>query len=289
MIKKGLFFLFIFWVLPMGPAQSRPKTKLWSFWNKIGSNNQNIDHGPWDTILKKYLVVNEEEVYLFHYSKVSQKDKELLTNYLKGLEKTPIRSYSKAQQYPYWFNLYNALTVKVILDHYPVNSIRDIDISPGWFSNGPWKKKLLNIEGQKVSLDDIEHRILRPIWKDPRIQYGVNCASIGCPNLMPHAFTALNTDKLLNLGAKNFINHPRGARVNKKGELIASSIYHWFEEDFGGSEEGVITHLKQYAKANLKSRLKTVSEIEDHDYDWNLNGVEKSLTKKSYNTKREKD
>ena len=71
----------------------------------------------------------------------------------------------------------------MVLEHYPVKSIRDIDISPGFFASGPWGAKLATVEGEKISLDEIEHRILRPIWKDPRIHYAVNCASLGCPNL----------------------------------------------------------------------------------------------------------
>ena len=104
---------------------------------------------------------------------------------------------SRDEQLAYWINLYNALTVKVILDHYPVKSILDIDISPGWFSIGPWGKKLVAVEGVEISLDDIEHRILRPIWRDPRIHYALNCAAVGCPNLLREAFTGATAEVLL--------------------------------------------------------------------------------------------
>ncbi len=91
----------------------------------------------------------------------------------------------RAEQFPFWINLYNALTVKVVLDHYPVEIIRDIDISPGLFADGPWGKKLVTVEGEALSLDDIEHRILRPIWKDPRLHYVLNCAALGVPIFSP--------------------------------------------------------------------------------------------------------
>ncbi len=168
--------------------------------------------------------------------------------------------------------LYNALTVKVVLDHYPVDGIRDIDFSPGLFADGPWDKKLVEIEGEDVSLNDIEHRILRPIWRDPRIHYAVNCASIGCPNLQPTAFTAANTDALLAAAAQAYVNHPRGARV-EGGKLIVSSIYVWFQEDFGGNDAGVISHLRRYADPGLRSRLSRIERIGDHFYDWSLNGA----------------
>ena len=95
-----------------------------------------------------------------------------------------------------------------MLRFYPVDSIRDI--SSGFFSPGPWKKELLNVEGQSLTLNDIEHRILRPIWQDPRIHYAVNCASLGCPNLPVIAFSEDNTDAMLDRAAQQFINHPRG-------------------------------------------------------------------------------
>ncbi|HER63264.1 MAG TPA: DUF547 domain-containing protein, partial [Desulfobacteraceae bacterium] len=167
---------------------------------------------------------------------------------------------------------YNALTVQVILNHYPVKSIMDIDISPGFFSNGPWDAKLLTIKGEKVSLNDIEHRILRPIFKDNRIHYAVNCASLGCPDLQPVAYTAANTEKLLEAGARAYINSPRGARM-EKGRLYVSSIYKWFRVDFGGSEDGVIKHLLQYAEDDLAESLRTYDKGLRDDYDWSLNDL----------------
>src|SRR6185436_17606316 len=142
-----------------------------------------------------------------------------LDAYLERLQAVKVMQFSRPEQRAYWANLYNATTVQVILEHYPVESITKINISPGFFAKGPWKKKLLKIEGEEVSLDDIEHRILRPLWKDPRTHYSVNCASVGCPNLLPRAFTAGNMEEMLDEGARTYVNHPRGARV-KDGTLI---------------------------------------------------------------------
>ena len=119
-----------------------------------------------------------------------------------------------------------------MLSHFPLASIGDINISPGLFVRGPWGAKILTVEGEKLSLDDIEHRILRPIWKDNRVHYALNCASLGCPNLQPTAYTSENSEALLDNGARDFINHPRGVSI-QKGKLQVSSIYVWFQEDFG--------------------------------------------------------
>ena len=164
--------------------------------------------------------------------------------------------------------------MKVVLDHYPVKSIRNINLSSGplgFFSGGPWKAKLIKIEGEEVSLDDIEHRILRPIWRDSRVHYAVNCASIGCPNLQPKPFTADNTESALDKAARDYINHPRGAKVISNDKIKISSIYDWFREDFGGSREGVLQHLEKYAEPSLTQRLESFQGKIDYQYDWTLN------------------
>jgi len=160
----------------------------------------------------------------------------------------------------------------IILQYYPVKSIKDIDISPGIFNDGPWDAKLLKIEGLDISLNDIEHRILRPIWRDNRVHYAVNCASLGCPNLQPQAYTADNLEEFLEKGARQFINHPRGVKF-VRDKLQVSSIYFWFQEDFGDSKEGVIKHLEKYLADSKIQKLKTLQKGMKHQYDWSLNGT----------------
>ena len=258
-------------LVPAVPADAAPRADLWKRWTAHQPNaTATVDHGVWDRLLKKHVIVRGGRANLLRYASFTAADRAALNAYIARLEKTPISRYSRREQLAYWLNLYNALTVKVVLDRYPVRSIRDIDISPGLFADGPWGKKLLTIEGQAVSLDDIEHRILRPIWRDPRIHYAVNCASIGCPDLFPEAITASNADAYLTRGARDYINDPRGAVV-KDGRLTVSSIYKWFREDFGDTEAGVIAHLKRYANPKLAASLKGITTISRHRYDWSLN------------------
>jgi len=173
-------------------------------------------------------------------------------------------SWTREQRMAFWINAYNAFTLKLISDEYPITSV--------WKTRdgGPWGKKLVKVEGEEIALDDIEHRILRPIWKDPRTHYAVNCASLGCPNLQPRAFTASFMEAMLDEGARAYVNHPRGAHVRDDGLLEASSIYKWFVSDFGG-ERGVLEHLRQYAGAELAQELGGKTEIVDYRYDWSLN------------------
>ncbi len=252
-------------------ALAAPKADLWDRWLAHDPESTlTVDHKPWDRFLKASLVRGADGVTRLPYAKISAADRTALDGYLARLAKVPVSKLNQTEQRAFWINLYNALTVQVILDHYPVKSIRDIDISPGFFSDGPWGKILISIEGVKVSLNGIEHRILRPIWKDPRIHYAVNCASIDCPNLQTQAFTSENTDGLLSQAAREYVNHPRGVRVEDE-KLVVSSIYRWFAADFGGKDRTVIAHLKQYAEPRLRGQLERLSRISNHGYDWSLN------------------
>jgi hypothetical protein len=258
--------------IPRAEALFAPKADLWERWTAHSeTSTDSIDHSAWDAFLVKYLVAHSDGVNRVAYARVSDEDKAGLEDYLSSLSATRISDFSRDEQRAYWINFYNALTVDVVLDHYPVDTIRAIDISPGFFSIGPWGKKLVRVEGEELSLDDIEHRILRPICRDPRIHYSVNCAALGCPKLMPTAFTSKNGEALLEQGARDFINSYHGARFDSKGRLTASSIYGWFQEDFGGDETGVIEHLRQYAYPALEAKLDGATEVYDFEYDWKLN------------------
>ncbi len=247
-----------------------PKAELWPRWQAHdAASTAVIDHGPWDRLLGTYIRSGKDGINRFLYGRITDADKTALHGYLNRLRSTPIGRFNRAEQKAYWINLYNALTVQLVIGFYPVESIKDIDVSAGIFG-GPIDRKLLEIGGETVSLNDIEHRILRPIWRDPRIHYAVNCASLGCPNLMAQAYTGANTETLLDHAAQNYVNHPRGARV-EDGRLIVSKIYAWFVDDFGGSEEGVLAHLRHLAEPPLARALKGRTGIDDYEYDWRLN------------------
>lgn len=257
---------------PTGNAA--PSAELWERWTAHDpSSTKTIDHDAWARFLKTHLRASPDGVNRIAYAEVGDADKKLLAGYIAALEATPISRYRRDEQFAYWINLYNAVTVKVILDHYPVKSILDIKSLPlGFhvFAPGPWGIKFINVSGEKLSLDDIEHRILRPIWRDPRIHYAVNCASVSCPNLRGEPYLAAKVDAQLTLAARDYVNHERGVLLNG-GRLVVSSIYKWYKDDFKGSDEGVLEHLRQFAKPELASALASVRRISDDRYDWALN------------------
>jgi hypothetical protein len=250
-----------------------PKPKLWDAWTEHNpASTDTIDHGAWSKLLQQYVTEQSDGINRVDYENVSGADRQQLKDYINTLSELPISSFSRDEQLSFWINLYNALTVDVILDHYPVSSIRKVNLSPGLFKDGPWGKKLLRIEGRDVSLNDIEHRILRPIWKDPRLHYALNCASLGCPNLQRKAYTPENADTLMNQAATDFINHPRGISM-RDGKLVASSIYNWFRRDFGKTDRDILEHIQQYAYPDLRQTLNDFSSIDRYEYDWSLNDM----------------
>ncbi len=252
-------------------ATAAPRAEPWPRWSASDEGaRETIDHGAWTEFLARYLVVGADGINRIAYRRVHAQDRERLAIYVARLAGTPITAFRRDEQRAYWINLYNALTVRLVLEHYPVTSIRDIALSPGLFARGPWGKKLVHIEGEEVSLDDIEHRILRPFWRDPRLHYALNCGALGCPNLQPQAFTAASTEAALDDGGRRYVNHPRGARV-EQNRLTVSSIYVWYRSDFGGSDGAVISHLRRYAAAPLAAALAAVTAIAGDQYDWSLN------------------
>ncbi len=254
-------------------ALAAPSSALLEFWNASDeTNTETIDHGAWQSLLTTYLSSHPSGVSRFDYAalKASAEDAAKLAGYLAHLQAHDPRAYSRAEQKAYWINFYNALTVQVVVSAYPVDSIRDIHES--WIPlSGPWDDVHATVAGQELTLNNIEHGILRPIWGDNRIHYAVNCASYGCPNQSPTVFTAANTEALLDTGARDYVNHPRGVDFVDDDFLMISSIYSWYVEDFGNSQETVLAHLIQYAEAGLAARLKDFTGSVDYEYDWNLN------------------
>ena len=250
-----------------------PKPELWEHWTAHNPSDMTIiDHSAWSRILKQSLSRDGNGINRFAYAKTTAGDVAALNAYVKNLSEIAINDFNRDEQKAFWINLYNALTVKVVLAAYPVKSIRDIAISPGLFARGPWGKKLVNIDGEAVSLNDIEHRILRPVWQDPRIHYALNCAAIGCPNLQNEAFTSSNTEDLLEAAARDYVNNPRGADIVDE-KLTVSSIYVWFAADFGKSDAAVIAHLRHYAEPKLSELLAGIKEIGGMAYNWELNAT----------------
>lgn len=251
-----------------GPSLAAPRSQLLDArWTASGAAAQ-PDPSPFDAVLAARRRVGSDGIARFDYGGVTAAERGALDGYFAALQAAAPTAMRRDEAFAFWSNLYNVGTLVRVLDAYPVTSIRRIGGT--LFAPGPWRDRTLTVEGQALSLDDVEHGILRPIWRDPRVHYAVNCAALGCPNLGARAWRADTLDADLDAAARAFVNHPRGAEVSSRG-LRVSSIYEWFQEDFGGSDAGVIDHLRRYADAPLADALVAVDQIAADAYDWALN------------------
>jgi hypothetical protein len=200
--------------------------------------------------------------------KTAASDLKALDDYLRALQSAQPRALRRDEQFVFWINLYNAETLRTVLAAYPVRSM--LFIRPGLFSIGPWKRKTLSVDGVRLSLDDIENRILRPGFGDPRLHYALNCASAGCPSLKPRAWRAMNLDEELDQAARAMVNQPRGVAV-RDGRLVVSRIFKWYRKDFGANQAEVLAHIARYADPPLASELRRRGKIGGYGYDWGLN------------------
>ncbi|MEM9428346.1 MAG: DUF547 domain-containing protein [Pseudomonadota bacterium] len=249
----------------VSPVLAAPASRLIEGpWRQFGPSGD-PDHGAWAALLARHLKMGSDGVARLSYAQMPKTEVDGYVSSLAAVDPTTLTSNAA---FAYWVNLYNALTVQVVLGAYPVRSIRDIGGS--LLARGPWRRKVVTVAGRDLSLDDIEHGILRPVWRDPRIHYAVNCASIGCPNLAAEPYVSRRLDAMLTAAAQSYVNHPRGVSVTAEG-LVLSSIYDWFISDFGGSDGGVLAHLAAHAAAPLRASIDTSPRIVGHRYDWGLN------------------
>ena len=216
----------------------------WLFWSKEVAHNINtIDHGIWDTLLKEYVVSNHPSgINRFRYGDVGKTDRNALKRYLKGLGKIVPREYRRAEQKAYWINLHNALVVQQVLNKYPIKSITDISRKG---RKSPWDEKIVKIEGKKLSLNDIKNRILRPIWSDHKVHFALANGTLGGPSLQPRAYTARNVRNMLKSATRQYINHPRGLRL-EKGEMYASQVFSDYQLDFAKSKAKLLKLFAYY-------------------------------------------
>lgn len=234
-----------------------------------------VDHTVWDNLLKAHVRQDANGLDRVDYVAIAGASSTALASYLDRLCAVDVGRLTWAEQFAFWCNLYNGLTVKVVADHYPVRSIKDIALGgsiAASLTGGPWKAKLANVGDMTLSLDDIEHTILRGVFKDPRLHYAINCASVGCPNIGTEALIGSRLDEQLDRAARAFINGPRGARI-ESGKLVLSGIFKWYRRDFGGDERAVLAHIARFASPAVAERM-SGKTVHDYPYDWRLNDID---------------
>ena len=229
-----------------------------------GESLLTVDHQGFQTLLDTYLVSEtRDDITRFNY-RAAQADRPTLDAYLAGLQAIDPAQLGSNEALAYWLNFYNAGMIQLVLERAEYDSV--IANRSFYFLGDHFE-----VAGQKVSLDQIENQIIRVHWQEPRIHYGLNCASLSCPNLYPQAFTGADLDRQLDTAARAYVNHKRGVAGLQESRLVVSEIYDWFKEDFGGSDQGVIDHIAQFAEGDLAAQVAQARRIRVQSYDWALN------------------
>ena len=241
------------------------------YWNKLSAQSDvKIDHQLWQQSLDDYLVDDGLGVNLFDYEGLQYDGLPQLDAYIESLTNTDPHLLNRNEQMSYWINLYNALTVQLIAEAYPVESIMQLGDSTT--SPGPWNDPLVTVNDRLLTLNNIEHNILRPIFNDHRIHFVVNCASIGCPSLASRAYSGEQLDDMLEQAAVTFMADARAVKF-EQGAVTLSSLFDWYQADFGDNKKQVLTTLSDYLEGEKADMLKNFNGDIDYYYDWSLNGL----------------
>jgi hypothetical protein len=250
-----------------------PNAKDLKFWNDYESGStMQVNHDEWQGLLDRYLDdAHPSGINRFDYSAVSDVDQQVLKNYLDYLQLLEPRQLNMEEAKAYWLNLYNAVLVDDILDESAgglIDSVREI--RAGRFKPWPWTRDAVEVVFQKMSLNDIEHNIIRPVFSDPRVHYVLSKGSLGGGNLLKTAFTGENNEELLSTAEKDFLNHPRAVFVRGIGETRLNSIFEWYAVDFGATEEQIMAYISENVSEETKVSLLLTKSV-SYDYDWALN------------------
>lgn len=195
-----------------------------------------------------------------------------LDGYIQGLSSVSLRQFQHwdtTTQLAFLINLYNAATIQLILDHYPVDSIKDI----GTLLTKPWDLKVVRLFGKTISLDAVEHGMIRKNYDDPRIHFALVCAARGCPPLRTEAYISEDLDRQLDEQVRAFLSDPKKNRVDLKGhKLFLSPIFKWYKQDFRGRSKGPEHFLSQFLTGETADVLRRERfSVRYTEYDWSLN------------------
>lgn len=231
----------------------------------IKGTNQVQKGNIWTDLLQKHV---RKDGLVDYPGFIADKDK--LQSYLTSLsDNPPSDNWSKNDKIAYWLNAYNAFTIKLIVDHYPLKSIKDLGGKHQIiFINTPWDIKFFKIGGKTMTLNRIEHRILRKEFTEPRIHFALNCASLSCPKLRREAYDGSKLDAQLTDQAKEFLSDNSRNQLDAKNPML-SSIFSFYGMDMKKwSGKTLIEFINQYADIKINEN----ASIEYLDYNWNLNG-----------------
>jgi len=218
-------------------------------------------HNRYDALLQEYVVG-----FGVDYSRwvANREDVSALRRYVTELTSLDPETWTSDEQLAYWLNLYNAVTVSLILDNYPLESIKDLG---GFMKKSPWKRDLVSVAGRDLSLNDIENKIIRPIFQDPRIHFALNCASVGCPPLNAGAYFPTTLSDQLDAACSRALNEEQWVRV-EENQVFLTKIFEWYADDFKLDGGSVLGFISSYRNSDL---VEDEMDVKIMEYDWSLN------------------
>jgi len=223
-------------------------------------------HAAFTEILKTHMRGSR-----FDYAALKEDPDKLITylDTLAAVKRSEYDAWTREQQMSFLINLYNAATLKLVIDHYPIESIREI----GGLLRSPWKQSVVRMFGEMVTLDHVEHEVLRPDFKEPRIHFAVNCASIGCPDLRSEAIRAVDLDRQLEEQTQAFLSDRTRNHFDAENKTLhLSPIFKWYSEDFVESSGSIATFVAPYLSDREQATIEQGDiRIRHTDYNWNLN------------------
>lgn len=241
-------------------------TFLTILWLAPGVFANDFDHSKFDQILKSYV----DEKGLVDYSGIA-KDQQF-SEYMKSLQGAKVEKLSRNGQLAFWINGYNAVTIDKVIKKKPKKSVRETGFPGLWTSTKFFTSPEHMVANRRLSPDDIEHKILRKQFKDPRIHFAIICASRGCPPLPRVAYTEANVQTRLEEETKSYLNSARGTRINRStNTLYVSKLFDWFSDDFIQKRGSAISFMRPYLDGEVLSFLDGKPKISYLKYDWTLN------------------
>ncbi len=250
-------------------AAAATEMKLIRFWDDSEpSSIIDVDHAPLQEILQKYIVADHPSgISRFNYALVSESDTAKLQQYLEYLQLLEPRQLNEAEAKAYWVNLYNAATLNMVIEAYASGRVNKVKARG--LSARRWRRDIVTIAQQDMSLDDILHGVIRPLYKDPRMHYAVFFCTLGGPDMPVEVMNGENNETLLNQFEVAYLNQGRAVRL-ENGELVLSEMFKTYDTDFASDQYGLVSYLKQHVAPPLADVLDTVSDVR-FEYDWTVN------------------
>ena len=267
-------------LLVAGPACSATPPDLTPLTLQEAETHERFDHthALWSSVLSAHVRGGRFD---YRALKAEPATLERYLARLQAVQHADFETWTRDQRFVFWVNAYNAYTVRLVANGYPVKSIKDL----GSLARPVWDQRFIplahlapELERELLSLNELEHKILRPTFEEPRVHAALNCASIGCPPLMDHAFTAGVLEEQLEQITRRWLADPERNRFDEKTKTAhLSSIFDWFGDDFGKTKAERLKWIARYAPPDARRWLEATDadavRIQFLDYDWALNDV----------------